>query len=183
VVCGYHWPTPPRWRLDDEIQGESMTTFSRQFLDDSRAFLIEDYLPKIERCATQLTQEQIWSRSNDASNSIGNLMLHLAGSSRYWAVEVIGGTPIGRVRQREFDQREPVASDRLLAELRAAVAEVERRLSALPDEALLETRTAGEERLTVLWCVYHIVEHFSMHTGQILSMTKALVGEVAEASR
>ncbi|TMQ63203.1 MAG: DinB family protein [Candidatus Eisenbacteria bacterium] len=32
-------------------------------------------------------------------------------------------------------------------------------------------------QLTVLWCVYHIIEHFAMHTGQILSMTKALVGE------
>ena len=42
------------------------------------------------------TDEQIWARANDASNSIGNLILHLAGSSRHWAVEVIGGTSIGR---------------------------------------------------------------------------------------
>src|SRR5580765_6789079 len=64
---------------------------SRQFLSDSRTFLTHDYLPKIERCMSQLTPEQIWFRANDASNSIGNLLLHLAGSSRYWAIEVIGG--------------------------------------------------------------------------------------------
>lgn len=151
-----------------------MSGVSRQLLDESRAFLTKDYMPKIECCVAQLTEEQIWSRANDASNSIGNLLLHLARSSRYWAVEVIGGKPIGRVRQQEFDQRKPVSSQQLLAELRAAVKEVDQKLAELPDETLLEVRTAREERFTVLWCVYHIVEHFAMHTGQILSMTKAL---------
>ena len=69
---------------------------SQQFLSVSRAFLTQDYLPKIERCVSQLTPEQIWFRANDASNSIGNLLLHLAGSSRYWAIEVIV-SPEGRV--------------------------------------------------------------------------------------
>jgi uncharacterized damage-inducible protein DinB len=151
---------------------------SQQFLSDSRAFLTQDYLPKIERCVSQLTPEQIWFRANDASNSIGNLLLHLAGSSRYWAIEVIGGQPIGRIRQQEFDRREPLSPDRLVADLQAAVADVDRGLAALSAETLLEKRTSHDEELTVLWCVYHIVEHFSMHSGQILSMAKALVGEL-----
>jgi len=159
-----------------------MGDLSQQFLSDSRAFLTQDYLPKIERCVAQLTEEQIWSRSNSASNSVGNLLLHLAGSSRYWAVEVIGGNPTGRVRQTEFDQREPGSSERLLDDLRAAVSEVDDRLARLSGEKLLEVRATREEQLTVLWCVYHIVEHFSMHTGQILSMTKALVGELTPAA-
>jgi uncharacterized damage-inducible protein DinB len=156
----------------------ALPDLSRQFLSDSRAFLTHDYLPKIERCVSQLTPEQIWFRANDASNSIGNLLLHLAGSSRYWAIEVIGGQPTGRVRQQEFDRREPLAADRLLADLRAAVADVERRLAELSAETLLEKRMSNDEEITVLWCVYHIVEHFSMHTGQILSMAKAFVGEL-----
>ena len=160
-----------------------MASFPRQFLDDSRAFLTNDYMPKIERCVQQLSPEQIWSRSNGASNSIGNLMLHLAGSSRYWAIEVIGGAPVGRVRQREFDQREPIPTEQLLSGLRSAVAEVDQKLASLPDESLLEIRTVRDERATVLWCVYHIVEHFSMHTGQILSMAKSLVGELASPAK
>ena len=151
---------------------------SQQFLSDSRAFLTQDYLPKIERCVSQLTPEQIWFRANDASNSIGNLLLHLAGSSRYWAIEVIGGEPIGRIRQQEFDRREPLSPDRLLADLRAAVADVDRRLAKVSAETLLENRNSHDEEVTVLWCVFHIVEHFSMHTGQILSMAKAFVGEL-----
>jgi uncharacterized damage-inducible protein DinB len=156
-----------------------MSSFSQQFLDESRSFLTQDYLPKIERSVSQLTEDQIWSRSNDASNSIGNLMLHLAGSSRYWAIEVIGGKPIGRVRQREFDRRESIPPEQLLADLRAAVDEVDHLLAELPCESLLEVRSSGEKQLTVLWCVYHIVEHFAMHTGQILSMTKSLAGDPA----
>ena len=145
---------------------------SRQFLSDSRAFLTKDYLPKIERCVSQLTPEQIWFRANDASNSIGNLLLHLAGSSRYWAIEVIGGQPIGRIRQQEFDRREPLSPDRLLADLRAAVADVDRRLAKVSVETLLENRNSHDEEVTVLWCVFHIVEHFSMHTGQIIMLSK-----------
>jgi uncharacterized damage-inducible protein DinB len=158
-----------------------MNTGARQFLDESHAFLTKDYMPKIERCVAHLTDEQIWSRSNDASNSIGNLLLHLAGSSRYWAVEVIGGKPVGRIRRQEFEQRDPIPSARLLDQLRAAVREVEDQLAALPEESLLELRTSRDKSWTVLWCVYHIVEHFSMHTGQILSMAKAIVGELTPA--
>ncbi|TMQ65420.1 MAG: DUF664 domain-containing protein [Candidatus Eisenbacteria bacterium] len=158
-----------------------MPDLSRQFISDSRAFLTEDYMPKIERCLAQLTPEQVWSRSNDPSNSIGNLLLHLTGSSRYWAVEVIGGEPIGRVRQAEFDRRGPVSPEKLMSDLRAAMSEVDRHLAGLSGEALLELRATRDEKLTVLWCVYHLVEHFSMHTGQILSMTKAFVGELRPA--
>lgn len=159
-----------------------MIDVSRQFISDSRAFLTEDYVPKIERCLAQLSEAQIWSRTNEASNSIGNLVIHLAGSSRYWAVEVIGGKPTGRVRQDEFDRRESIPSERLLADFRAAMKEVDRQLEAIPNGALLEMRTSRGEEQSVLWCVYHIVEHFAMHTGQILSMTKALVGDLTPAS-
>ncbi|HET9253368.1 MAG TPA: hypothetical protein VFP58_14735 [Candidatus Eisenbacteria bacterium] len=80
-----------------------MTSVGRRFLEDSREFLKQDYIPEIERCVSALTDEQIWARANDASNSIGNLILPLTGSTRYWGVEVVGKQPIERVRQQEFD--------------------------------------------------------------------------------
>lgn len=157
-----------------------MPDVPQQFLAESRDFLTQYYLPEIERCVAQLTDEQVWWRANEASNSIGNILVHLAGSSRFWAAEVIGGEPTGRVRQLEFDQRGPVPGRQLVEELRASVEEVERRLAGLSGEALLETRTARKEIVTVLFAVYHIVEHFAMHTGQIISMTKALAGEAGK---
>ena len=157
-----------------------MPDVPQQFLAESRDFLTQYYLPEIERCVALLTDEQVWWRANEASNSIGNILVHLAGSSRFWAAEVIGGEPTGRVRQLEFDQRGPVPGRQLVEELRASVEEVERRLAGLSGEALLETRTARKEIVTVLFAVYHIVEHFAMHTGQIISMTKALAGEAGK---
>jgi len=154
-----------------------MGDVSQQFLEDSRAFLTREYMPKIEHCVSQLTTDQVWHRDHDGSNRIGNLLLHLAGSSRWWAIEIIGGKPTGRVRQREFDQSEPIPSDRLLADLQTAVNEVDLQLAGLTGEKLLEMRNVHDEQHTVLWCVYHIVEHFAYHTGQILSMGKAMVRE------
>ena len=154
-----------------------MPDLAEHFVSDSRSFLTEFYMPRVERCVARLTNEQLWSRSNEASNSIGNLLLHMTGSTRYWAAEAIGGTPIVRVRQQEFDRRDPISSHALLAGLREAVSDADRRLAELAGEKLLETRNVNGRQLTVLWCVYHIIEHFAMHTGQILSMTKALVGE------
>jgi uncharacterized damage-inducible protein DinB len=155
-----------------------MGDVSQLFLEDSRAFLTREYMPKIEHYVSQLTTNQVWHHDNDASNSIGNLLLHLAGSSRWWAIEIIGGKPTGRVRQREFDQREPIPFASLLADLRTAVDEVDLQLADLTGEKLLEMRSVHDEQHSVLWCVYHIVEHFAYHTGQILSMAKAMAGEL-----
>jgi len=160
-----------------------MSDVSRTFLTDSRAFLTQDYMPKIERCIARLNEEQVWFRGDGASNSIGHLLLHLTGSTRYWAIEVIGGSSIGRVRQREFDPPATVPTDRLMADLRAVVTEVDELLAQMSASVLLDERTIREERVTVLWCVYHIVEHFSMHTGQIISMTKAFVGDLDRVAR
>ena|SRR6185295_15210870 len=160
-----------------------MADVSRTFLTDSRAFLTQDYMPKIERCIARLNEDQVWSRDDEASNSIGHLLLHLTGSTRYWAIEVIGGSSIGRVRQREFDPPATVPTDRLMADLRAVVTEVDELLAQMSASVLLDERTIREERVTVLWCVYHIVEHFSMHTGQIISMTKAFVGDLDRVAR
>ena len=55
---------------------------ARAFLARASAFILGDYLPKIERCLENLTDEQIWWRANEESNSIGNLILHLCGNAK-----------------------------------------------------------------------------------------------------
>jgi len=90
---------------------------SQQFVGDSRTFLTQDYLPKIERCVSQLTPEQIWSRANDASNSIGNLLLHLAGNVRQYLVAGLTHAPDTRDRPKEFLERNRVAKAELLQRL------------------------------------------------------------------
>ena len=56
------------------------------FIDRAVEYLLGDYQPKIERCLEKLSDEQIWWRPNEESNSIGNLVLHVCGNARQWIV-------------------------------------------------------------------------------------------------
>jgi uncharacterized damage-inducible protein DinB len=161
-----------------------MDETARAFIEEARRLLAQDYLPKIERCLERLTDEQVWWRANPDSNSVGNLLLHLAGNARQWIVAGVGGAEDARARQAEFDAGKgggdgaarPGAAE-LLARLRATLAEVDAVLARLDPAALLERRRVqGLEGVVVLNAVFHVVEHFSMHTGQIILLTKMLTG-------
>jgi uncharacterized damage-inducible protein DinB len=154
-----------------------MTDIAKHFIAQSRGFLSSDYLPKLERCLEALSDEDVWWRANDGSNSIGNLLLHLEGSTRAWITGVAGGAPGPRDRQQEFDEREQIPCAELMSRLRQTLADVDGVLARLDLDVLLERRqAAGGEEVSVLWAVYHAVEHFSMHTGQIIMLSKMRSG-------
>jgi uncharacterized damage-inducible protein DinB len=149
-----------------------MTDITEHFIAHSRGFLSADYLPKIERCLEALSDEDVWWRANEGSNSIGNLLLHLEGSTRAWIIGVAGGSHHQRDRQQEFDEREHIPRAQLMSQLRQTLAEADAVLARLDVAVLLETRQARDEEVTVSWAVYHAVEHFAMHTGQIIMLAK-----------
>jgi len=146
------------------------------FLLQSRRYLKEEYLPKIRRAIEGLTPEDLWWRPGEGSNSIGNLILHLAGNARQWVVAGIGRAPDLRERQAEFDLREGLTGDELLRILAETIEEVDGVLAHLPLESLQETRVIQGLPNTVLSALYHVVEHFSMHTGQIIFISKLRTG-------
>ena len=148
---------------------------ARAFIDRASAFLTTEYLPKIERCLEQLTDEQIWFRPNDASNSIGNLVLHLCGNARQWIVAGLGDSPDQRDRDSEFRQREVIPRASLLERLRSTISEVNEVLVKLDPDVLLESRTIQGNSVDVLEAIFHVTEHFSMHTGQIILLTKVML--------
>ena len=101
---------------------------STEFISQARYLLREEYLPKIERCLEQLTDEQIWWRANDNSNSIGNLILHISGNARQWIVSGLGSEPDQRRRDAEFAERRIVPRDELLVCLKKAVGDFDQTL-------------------------------------------------------
>jgi uncharacterized damage-inducible protein DinB len=147
---------------------------SQAFIARASEFLLGDYLPKIERCLEKLTDEQIWWRANEESNSIGNLILHLCGNARQWIICGVGGQPDNRNRDAEFAQRGIIARDELLTLLRSTLAEVETTLHTLDPSIVLEHRKIQGNDVEVLYAIFHVTEHFSMHTGQIILLTKLL---------
>ena len=129
---------------------------------------------RIETCVAKLTPEQIWMRGAENENAVGNLLLHLAGNVRQWIICGVGGAEDRRDRDSEFDAR---SGNDALDRLRSTVAEAVALLSGLPHTSLEEKRTIQKHwDLTVLEAIYHVVEHFSMHTGQIIFATKLLTG-------
>lgn len=152
-----------------------MTDIAIPLLADVRAFF-DDYLAKLVRCLDALDEESVWWRANPESNSIGNLILHLDGSTRMWALGVAGKRKIVRDRDSEFTERGPLAKSSLLARLRSTLAEVDEVLVVLDQSVMLERRASPHGEVTVLWAILHAVEHFSMHTGQIILLTKHRTG-------
>ena len=152
------------------------TNTSTAFITKARGFLKEDYLPKIERCLAQLTDEQIWWRPNEQSNSIGNLVLHLCGNVRQWIVSGLGGEEDFRQRQSEFDERRVISKAELRTRLKSVLTKVDGTLAQFDDSRLLETFQIQGTTVTALEAIFHVTEHFSMHTGQIILLTKMITG-------
>lgn len=149
---------------------------ARAFISKARSLLMTDYLPKIERCLEELKIEEVWWRRGEESNSIGNLVLHLTGNVRQWILSSIGGEADTRERQQEFDERSMIPSSELLVRLRRTLEEADAVLNHLPPEAIVERRIFQGTEEMVLDAIFHVVEHFSMHTGQIILLTKMLTG-------
>ena len=144
------------------------------FVSHARTLLATDYLPKIERCLEVLTDEQIWWRANETSNSIGNLLLHLSGNARQWIVAGLGGGIDNRERQTEFDERSVIPKAELLETVRGTLGEVDRVLRTFDPALLLKRYQIQACDVTALDAIFHVAEHFSMHTGQIITLTKLL---------
>jgi uncharacterized damage-inducible protein DinB len=157
-----------------------LTDIAQTFLSESRRLLTSDYLPKIERCLAGLGDEDVWWRPNEASNSIGNLLLHLCGNVRQWIVGGVGGRDIERDRQREFDERKHLPAGELLARIKSVVAEADAVIAGLDAETLTSGRQIQGYDVNVLTAVYHVVEHFGMHTGQIIFLSKMRGGRDLE---
>ena len=153
-----------------------MDAVALAFLEKSRSLLTSDYLPKIERCLDRVTGADIWWRPNEASNSIGNLILHLCGNVTMWIIGGVGALPFERHRQLEFDERRQISSDELRSRIRRVVQEADDVMSAVGPDDLLERRQIQGYDVTVLEAIYHAVEHFGMHTGQIIVLSKARLG-------
>ena len=75
---------------------------STLFVDFSREKLLNQYWPRLRGCVQSLNDEQVWWRPNDASNSIGNLLLHLNDNVQQWLVASFDHVDDTRDRPAEF---------------------------------------------------------------------------------
>ena len=149
-------------------------TIAALFIERSRQYLGGEYPAKIRQCLDVLPPDATWRRSAADSNSIGNLLLHLEGNVRQWILSSVGGASDDRRRSAEFATSDGDDADTLFDRLRSTLDEVDTVIAALSPADLETRRTIQGRDVTVFDAVYHVVEHFSLHTGQIILLTKQL---------
>jgi uncharacterized damage-inducible protein DinB len=149
---------------------------SSLFLEFSRDKLIGQYWPRLRAAVEPLTDEQVWWRPNEASNSIGNLILHLNGNVRQWLVSSFNKHVDLRNRPAEFAAQHGLTAVQLLQELSATMDEAALVLARLTEADLIAPYEIQGYHVTGLDAVYQVVEHFGLHYGQITYIAKSLVG-------
>ena len=147
-------------------------TAGQTFLEAARYFLGTEYRTQIRLSVEALTDEGLWWRANEQSNSVGNLLLHLNGNVRQWILAGVGSQADFRQRAAEFAARSGPTAAVLLADLDHTLDDVDRVLAGLSDEDLLTMRTIQGRDRSVLEAIFHVVEHFSQHLGQITLIAK-----------
>ena len=145
------------------------------FLQRSRYYLGEEYPLKLEAALRSIPHDRMWWRANEHANSVGNIVLHLCGNVRQWIAAGVGGAPDVRQRNAEFAAQSGATCDELIVQLRAARDDVMEILSGLDVASLGEIRSIQGRETTVFAAIYHVVEHYSGHTGQVILLAKSFV--------
>lgn len=151
-----------------------------RFLERSRYYLHVEYPAKITAAVRTVPHAELWWRPNPGANSVGNLVLHLAGNIRQWVVSGIGGAPDVRRRHEEFaatgglehESAHESTHDALLGHLHDAVQAADAVLATLHPSTLGHPRRIQGRETTIFSALYHVVEHFAGHTGQIILLAK-----------
>ncbi len=128
----------------------------------------------VRKALAELDEADIWKRPNAASNSIGNLILHLCGNIRQYAISALGNIADARQRDAEFATREGYSKAELLHMLQQTVDEAKATIQRSDAENWLRVRSVQGFEFSGIGIVIHVVEHYSYHTGQIAFWTKLL---------
>ncbi len=132
-------------------------------------------MPMQIRAAVQtLSEEQIWWRPNEKSNSAGNLVLHLTGSLNHYLNRGIGGLDYDRDRDGEFAARETMSKSELMALFDDMVAKSEKTFDGVTPERLIGPSADPERYEHLIDDLVNITSHIANHTGQIVYIAKML---------
>ena len=79
---------------------------------------------RIHDCIRLLSEDQVWSRGNENSNSVANLVLHLIGNLGQWVVSGVGGAADQRDRDSEFQTLSGITREELSTRLKSRMDQV-----------------------------------------------------------
>lgn len=129
---------------------------------------------QIRSCLEELSEEQIWWRPNEQSNSVGNLVLHVRGAVLHFLCRGVGGMKYERDRPAEFAAKGTLSKDELLAKFDEMVDEATKTFGGLDASRLDKPSTEQAYYSIVFEDLFGIAIHMASHAGQIVYITKML---------
>ena len=138
--------------------------------------LLRMYPEEIRECLSALDDEQIWWRPNEASMSVGNMVLHLTGNLNHYLGRGVAASGYKRERAKEFAERGPVSREELLRRFDEGLGWARQAFARMTPESLMETADLGQESTEIARLVVGVVTHFNGHVGQIIYVTKMIQG-------
>jgi hypothetical protein len=151
--------------------------FGKSYIAWCRFRLLNQYWPRVDHCLSELTEEEVWWRQHEGNNSVGNLVLHLIGNLGQFVLSGVGGQADTREKEKEFAERKPIPKVLLKNQLREALTAADKTLATLSESRLLDTTTVQGRERRVFEIIAIVVEHFALHTGQIIYITKLKTGK------
>jgi uncharacterized damage-inducible protein DinB len=159
-----------------------MSELAAEFARVTIQHLETEYVPRLGRALATLPEADLWWRPHPNTTSAGNLLVHLEGNVRMWILSGLGGVEFGRDRSAEFARTDGGTKRELFEALAATVNEACAVISSLSKTDLSAPRTIQGFGTTGLGAVYHVVEHFSWHVGQVVWIAKMRGGPEHEIS-
>ena len=131
---------------------------------------------QIRASLDQLSDDEIWSRPNEQSNSVGNLVLHLTGSLNHYLNHKLGTLEFHRDRPAEFAERRRIPKEELRTRFDEMVRQAELTFAWITAGQLMKPSPEPKMNRYVVEDLLNIGVHMSTHTGQILWITKMFRG-------
>jgi uncharacterized damage-inducible protein DinB len=149
-----------------------MNDLGELLIDETRRRL-KGFIAQVRTCLEVLSDDEIWARAGERSNSIGNLVIHVCGSTRHFLGRGVGGSDYQRDRPAEFTERGPIPHADLLGLLDEVAAEIEQVLNGVTPARLLESNDRTGKTFSIAQLLLRVSHHWATHTGQIVFVVKA----------
>jgi uncharacterized damage-inducible protein DinB len=135
---------------------------------------IDENTQKLATCMQELNENEIWKRPNLHSNSVGNIILHLCGNIRQYAISSLGNSKDVRERDKEFSADGGNSGPELFRKLTDTIEQAKNVIQSTTEQELLRERKVQGYTHSGIGIILHVTEHYSYHTGQIIFWTKLL---------
>ena len=132
---------------------------------------------RIKICLDKLSEDQVWHKPNENTNTIGNLILHLCGNITQYAIASLSSKKDERKRSLEFSTTGGYNKNELWQKMESTALLATDTIKNISESELLRVRNVQGFELSGVGIIVHVVEHYSYHTGQIALLTKLLINK------